>query len=38
MGKFGECCLACDKDQRQAVVNGFELLGSIEGWKFLDVD
>jgi len=31
-------CLACDKDQCRAVVNGFQLLGSLEGWKFLDID
>ena len=32
-----ECvCLACDKDQSQALVNGYELLGSIKGWKYLD--
>jgi len=31
-------CLACNKGQCQALVNGFQLLGPIEGWKFLDID
>jgi len=36
-GSLESVCLACDKDQCQALVNGFELSGSIEGWKFLDL-